>query len=771
MEIIERIPLREIHYLNEMKFSQFKAYCKASCKNDDERKIQYDIMRSFCQTNIKTRGETKRVYSFTESTPLEVGGRLYCGNSLQGLSKHIRGLLLRNTATDLDMKNAHPVILNYLCKINNIRCPELEYYVNHRDEILSSCTDKEKVKEMYLKAVNDDKLNKKATDKNFKKFDVECKSIQQSITALPIYKHIVDSVPSSRNHNWLGSAINRILCVYENKILGEVISILNKKQIEICSLAFDGLMIYGSHYDNVDLIRDIEQHVESKFEGLGMKFAFKQHSDLIKMPDDYEIPVKKEDEVTGVWNDVEAADLVFEKYPHWVNCNENLYVFDQETGLWSDTPSAYNKIIISLSEHLHILAKDGCEIVRTPKSYGNTLSLMQRLPPLIRSKCVNDRWLDEMQYTSLGKILFNNGYYDFKTGQFFDKENAGFSPKIMFVGKINHDYDPSDEEEVEYIKSIKQRFFYDPLGTEQGDYLSLQIARGLAGDKMKRIMFGLGSSNCGKSIISTAIMQSCGDYAGSFNAENLAYRNSSNDEAQIMRWAMLLRFKRIIISNEMKSTTDLNGNMIKKISSGGDKIVGRGHQGNETEFITHFLPICMANDLPNIKPYDDAVNNRLRVVSYNKSFVDEPTNEFELKKDNNIEEEIRTKRFQKCFVNLLIEEYANFVKGGCVDFEPAEVLKSKSAWVKQEKSIVETFKDDFEITDNKDDFVRSSDIQTWLESKKLGVTITKFGVEMNKYSVLNKHENIESKNKKIAGKVVKIWTGIRMTSEVEEETY
>jgi phage/plasmid-associated DNA primase len=71
-------------------------------------------------------------------------------------------------------------------------------------------------------------------------------------------------------------------------------------------------------------------------------------------------------------------------------------------------------------------------------------------------------------------------------------------------------------------------------------------------------MFGLGPTNTGKGVLTNVLMLSCGDYVGSFNAENLAYRQSSNDEAQIMRWAMLLRNNRIIISNELKSTVELN---------------------------------------------------------------------------------------------------------------------------------------------------------------------------------------------------------------------
>ena len=87
MELVERLPLDKINFLNSLTFKMFKQLeiYKSSCKNEDERKIQFNILKSFCQTNIKTRGETKRIYSYTEKTPLDVGGRLYCGNSIQGL--------------------------------------------------------------------------------------------------------------------------------------------------------------------------------------------------------------------------------------------------------------------------------------------------------------------------------------------------------------------------------------------------------------------------------------------------------------------------------------------------------------------------------------------------------------------------------------------------------------------------------------------------------------------------------------------------------------
>jgi hypothetical protein len=287
MELIERIPLDKINFLNSLTFKQFKQFeiFKSSCKNEEERKIQFNILKSFCQTNIKTRGETKRIYSFTEKTPLDVGGRLYCGNSIQGLSSKVRGFLLNEITTDIDMKNAHPVILKYLCKVHKTDCANLSYYITNRDSVLERLGKEYKTE--FLKAVNTDKTNKKIKDDFFKNFDAECKTIQNKLTSLDCYKHIVNTVPLNKEYNWLGSAINRILCVYENKILQEAISFINSKQIEICSLMFDGLMVYGNYYDNDELLVELADFVNGKFEGLDIVFTYKEHLTEIEIPDDY----------------------------------------------------------------------------------------------------------------------------------------------------------------------------------------------------------------------------------------------------------------------------------------------------------------------------------------------------------------------------------------------------------------------------------------------------------------------------------------------------
>ena len=134
------------------------------------------------------------------------------------------------------------------------------------------------------------------------------------------------------------------------------------------------------------------------------------------------------------------------------------------------------------------------------------------------------------------------------TGLFYNE----FNPKIVFMYSIPLEYNNNNIDR-EYMNDIKNRLFYNQLNSTVGDYLILSLSREIAGDHMKKIFFGLGDTNAGKSTIVTACQNTFGDYIGTFNAENSSHKKESGqDEAQQMRWSLLFRSKRLILSNELK---------------------------------------------------------------------------------------------------------------------------------------------------------------------------------------------------------------------------
>jgi hypothetical protein len=118
----ERIPLENALYIHEMPFNQFKKKF-LTCDNGNERKILFNRVKRICSEVLISNGSVSREYKYSDS--MEHLGRL-CSNGMQGVKKAFRGFLMKDT-TDIDIDNAHPVILSYICKLNGLKCDNLDY--------------------------------------------------------------------------------------------------------------------------------------------------------------------------------------------------------------------------------------------------------------------------------------------------------------------------------------------------------------------------------------------------------------------------------------------------------------------------------------------------------------------------------------------------------------------------------------------------------------------------------------------------------------------
>ena len=785
MEFIERLPLIKLHFLNSLTLKEFKPFCKSDAKNDEERKLQHQHLKQFCSNAIKANGQMKRLYKFTGCKTWGAGGegcgRLFAsGGSVQGLPKAIRGFLLDGITCDIDMANAHPVILRYLCRKHNIQHDKLDFYIENRDEVLEQFPNRDTGKTLFLKATNNDKINKTEKNKVFKDYDKQMKDIQKILTKLTVYEEIVKDVPENKLYNWHGSAMNRILCFYENKILQVILNKLNKKDIEICAPMFDGCMPYCM--EDEQLLQELEKTVALEFPELEMKLTFKPHSKLITMPEDFQPIIestKDDDNVKIANNDKEASNLLWEERMKHILVYSDKAFYYKKDDIWIQDIKVIESDIRYYVTNADIYKKDEDSKDKKLKDYcqnrKNADNVMKNILDIAINES-NDNWVHQLFTSSLGKLLFTNGYWDFRQSKFFKIGDANYDNSIKFTAKIPYDLNMDfAEEDFNYFNSIRKRMFYQPFGEDVGKYYILQLARGLAGDCMKRFLVGIGSSNTGKSLLSSALKSVCGGYYGAWNGVNIAYKNSSADEAQKLRWMKLLRFKRLIVSNEIQMGIELDGNMIKKMSNGGlDDIIGREHCGNESEFKVGFLPILFAQDMDRITPKDDAVINRMRAIHYEKPFVDNPSNEFELQKDPNMDNEVLTDRFRIGFLMLLFQEYKVFQENGRVEIEPEGIVKAKTDIVGADENIISSFISDFaEITNNSNDYIESKDIEFWLKHGGFKVSTTKFGLEMNKYAKLHKQENVYSKDKKISGKTRKVWYGLKIyqTDTVEMDNY
>ena len=132
----ELYDVKKAHFLKNMTLEEFTILYNRRDKTKKEIVEKFNKIKYFCNLVISHNGKIEYDYRYSEDTHQDLGGRLYSSNGVQGVCKMVRGFLASD-ATDFDMINAHPVILRYICKKHNIDCPELEYYINNRHEILS----------------------------------------------------------------------------------------------------------------------------------------------------------------------------------------------------------------------------------------------------------------------------------------------------------------------------------------------------------------------------------------------------------------------------------------------------------------------------------------------------------------------------------------------------------------------------------------------------------------------------------------------------------
>jgi len=216
-----------------------------------------------------------------------------------------------------------------------------------------------------------------------------------------------------------------------------------------------------------------------------------------------------------------------------------------------------------------------------------------------------------------------------------------------------------------------------------------------------------------------------GKYVGSFNAESLAVasKGDTRDEAAKLRWALINRFCRINLSNEVKMDRALDGNAVKKLASGGDELIGRLHGGGgkdvglELPFTPHGTYFCMMNDIPPIVPFDPAVVIRNHYLEFSFVFVNE--NEVGLRDhykalDPKLDVIIKTKLFIQGFIHILLDGYKDYLKNGLPEFDK-EVKDRWTEGCQQSNEVIDAINFAFEITNNPDDTV---DVATIKKYKK-----------------------------------------------------
>jgi predicted ATPase len=684
-------------------------------------KSELNRLRSYKKSR-KYGNKVDVIYYYGKGCEENELGRLYVKNNrgLQSFQREIRDALLEKHHFSIDMENAHYNLMIKLGREWNINVNNIIYYCENRNECLKMLSDDKRVSKIaYLKVAYGGNISlydstigeyvePEGDTRLLKELEKEVKSlIEMCYGKYPEHHNLV-----KKKENPKVTLFALILQTEERKCLLALDEYLQSQGRQTDVLIHDGLEVIKKENEikfPEELLRGGERAIKEKT-GYEVKLVQKA----------YENKYKKEEKEKIIIDDVYATRKFINLMKDNISRdNGEVYYFNDDNGMWEKGDTAFKTAIIKVKEEM--VFTDYSESKPKIINYGGKLSYMKSIQNLVLSQLSEDNFITKNMDSSIGKLLFIDGYYDFYKNEFIE----GFDNKIVFLKRINRLF-PREKNE-EKIKEVNKILFIDAFnfedGLDSGEYFKKVLCMGLIGDYYrKKIFFVTGKTNSGKGVLVKALRESFEGYIDEFDANNLLYNSNTQDEAKKLAWTQDLIGRRISLSNECrmdKKSLGFDGNLIKTLSSGSDIMKHRTNHENQTDFINRSTLFLLSNDVPNITPVDSGVIDRAKFIRYTLSFINNPVKSNERKLDASIKMKFTNEEYKNALLYLMIDTFNNLkneekVLNGNIP-EPKSVLLETSEWIKDENLLFEEkILERYEITNKKEDYVESKEIINYI---------------------------------------------------------
>jgi hypothetical protein len=262
----------------------------------------------------------------------------------------------------------------------------------------------------------------------------------------------------------------------------------------------------------------------------------------------------------------------------------------------------------------------------------------------------------QMVYTTKQKFPFNNGVYDFLSGELIP-----FSPSMYFLGKSKLDYEPNEALEQE----VFDKLFVEVFKNEKALYTIQALARSLAGEVNDKTLYVIiGDGNTGKGVITDLCHNTFDAHTGIVNSGDFCLKDGKAESAKTKSWIVPIRHQRFAMLNESSQQQNLDASTMKLTASGGDGITARENYKDSFTFHLQCTFWWFMNDMPRIDGSSDAIGNRVRVIEPEYRFLEGRAYE-QNKKDPKVKKADPSIRdvyvcredVQKAFASLLCKHY------------------------------------------------------------------------------------------------------------------
>jgi putative DNA primase/helicase len=232
-----------------------------------------------------------------------------------------------------------------------------------------------------------------------------------------------------------------------------------------------------------------------------------------------------------------------------------------------------------------------------------------------------------------------------------------------------------------------ESFLFDIMGgnLEKIQYLKRLLGLAISGKVVEHILpifYGKYGRN-GKGVLLETLANCLGPLAGPVQGELLLAQKFARSSAAPSPDIMSLRGKRLCWASETDEGRKLNSGKVKWLV-GGDTLVGRGpFDRREVNFRPSHTLILITNFKPVINPADAALWERIHLVEFPVSFVDDPSGDHQRPRNPQIGDELKEEA--SGIMAWLVAGYEDYHEKGLAP--PSPVLAATKEYRRSEDSI------------------------------------------------------------------------------------
>lgn len=560
--------------------------------------------------------------------------------------RHVRSALFAETETDIDIVNCHPTLLKYICDKHGIKCKSLSQYVTDRDEFL----------EQNLSVEQDDvdRFNKSTVDtldlhdfkkriataslygcKDYKKnfllktnpwgssaFPRELARITKSIIAIADYSQIVSDIRKDKGDAHDGTILSFILQEIEVNIVKQAMDMFQNAGFEITTLIHDGFQLRSTDNTAIDAIL-----YKLSIDIPHCRFIRKPFKASI-FDIESEIPVgsggKQEGPIVCT-DDEHAVDLFLEKYKNRITfCMDQWYIRPFGSYFWLAGDGPVKREISRMDIHRE-----------TPKAYvkysANAPGCSKIFTTLTHriTELSDEQFITSLNKKNVGLVHFIDKHWDMVKKRWVINDPTSDTGCIIYIPELAPDWSDLSDNHPMFL-TIRDKIFC-MLSREQFDDFATILSRAMGGYFVDKFWAMLESSrDGGKSTMCNATERAFGPYVAIGIDPPFVCKHSG--DASQNRWLLTrgLHLKRVAWCNERMSSVNgngaavqlpIDGEKMKKYSSGGDAIQVRAHFGNEMPLVVNAIFFMNFNGQPVVEP-PNALKNALP-ISIVREFTDD----------------------------------------------------------------------------------------------------------------------------------------------------